>query len=47
MGDKGKYIKGFLSGAAIATLIIPKINSKKTKQFIHSSLSKLSSMISR
>ncbi|MDK2806328.1 MAG: hypothetical protein PWQ94_1492 [Thermoanaerobacterium sp.] len=39
MEDKGKYIKGFLAGAALTAFIIPRINSKKAMQMIQTGLS--------
>ncbi|MDI3477241.1 MAG: hypothetical protein PWQ59_766 [Thermoanaerobacterium sp.] len=41
MEDKGKYIKGFLAGAALTAFIMPKISSKKAMQMIQTGLSKI------
>ncbi|AEF17172.1 MULTISPECIES: hypothetical protein [Thermoanaerobacterium] len=41
MDDKGKYLKGFLTGAAAAAFILPRINSKRVRQLIQMGLTKI------
>lgn len=41
MNEKGKYIKSFLAGAAMAVFVFPRIKSKKIRQVLQMGLSKL------